>query len=506
MSSMRRPFISQLKPRNLQLYLLIVIIPSIIISVLFTQCRTNQLEAEQTEQAKRTANFHKSYVDRFIGETVTSIETIALTSNPEKESQQYIQSILTRVHQKDMRLSGLYFCDTKGNMLFGSHPLPKQINVYDRNYFQNVLKTKSTTISNAYFGRLTGRYIVTIATPVLDSEPQIKGVLLASLRLNYIANVMKELTPEMDVQVLDSERATILETQSAVHPLGERSVQANLDRVPWSTVVAVKPISNQRIISMFFIALISSVIATSILFLVLKLWLLKRQAAKERAQNEAQKLELVGTLAASTAHEIRNPLTGIKGLITLLSEKHKGEEDQYYFSVIQTEIDRINQIVSEFLVLGKPTAENRQKHDIRHIIEELKPIIESEAHLHRIEVMLALPEEPLFIYCTKDQIKQVLLNLTKNALDSMATGGILILSVTKENHHCLIKVKDTGEGIPPEQLNKIFHPFFTSKDTGTGLGLVVCKRIVEMYGGTISIKSAINKGTEVSVSLPLSQG
>ncbi|MFC3883317.1 hypothetical protein ACFOU2_07200 [Bacillus songklensis] len=123
---MRRPFISQLKIRNLQLYLFIVIFPSMIISVLFTQLITNQLEAEQTEHAKRTAYFHKNYVDRFIRETVTRIETIALTSNPEKESYQYIESILARAHQKDLRLSGLYFCDIKGNMLFGSHPLQKK--------------------------------------------------------------------------------------------------------------------------------------------------------------------------------------------------------------------------------------------------------------------------------------------------------------------------------------------------------------------------------------------
>ncbi|MFC3883318.1 sensor histidine kinase [Bacillus songklensis] len=126
--------------------------------------------------------------------------------------------------------------------------------------------------------------------------------------------------------------------------------------------------------------------------------------------------------------------------------------------------------------------------------------------MHHIECMLSLPKHPIFIHCTKDQIKQVLLNLTKNALDSMTTGGILRLSVTKDDHHCTIKVKDTGTGIPPEQLKKIFHPFFTSKDTGTGLGLMVCKRIVEMYGGTISIESIVNKGTEVSVKLPLSHG
>ncbi|WP_078409224.1 ATP-binding protein [Priestia abyssalis] len=500
---MMHSFASQSKMKTIQLYLLIVLLPSVIISGIWTQFRIHQLEAERMADAQQLASFHKNYLDRFIGETVTSIETIALTSNPKKESHQYIESILAKAHHNDLRLSGLYFCDIKGNMLFGSHPLQKQVNVYDRDFFQSVLETKLTTISNAYYGRLTGRYIVTIATPVLDSNNHIQAILLAVLRLNYLASVMTELTPETDIQVFDRNRVNILEFGKTVHVPAVRKAETYLDRIPWSVAVAAQPISTLTIATILIISLISSSITTSILFLVLKIWLLKRQSLKERIQTEAQKIELVGTLAASTAHEIRNPLTGIKGLITLLSEKHQDEEDQYYFSVIQTEINRINQIVSEFLVLGKPTAEHRQNHNISEIIKELQPIIESESHLHNVEFIVSLPLKPLLIHCTKDQVKQVLLNLTKNALDSMPRGGNLTLSVIAQNNECIIKVKDTGEGIPKERLHKIFHPFYTSKDTGTGLGLVVCKRIIEMYDGTISIDSIVKKGTEVTIHLPL---
>ena len=224
----------------------------------------------------------------------------------------------------------------------------------------------------------------------------------------------------------------------------------------------------------------------------------------EQSQIDAQKVELVGTLAASTAHEIRNPLTGIKGFIQLLQEKYKDSEDQYYFSVIDIEIQRINEIVSEFLVLGKPTAHHHAVNDLNAIILELSPLLGSEANLYNTELDLKLNKEPLYIFCTKDHIKQVLLNLVKNALEAIdKQEGKVTIAVRKFDGNAQIKVTDTGKGMPQEVQSKLFHPFFTMKDTGTGLGLVVCKRIITMYKGTISIKSVPNKGTEVTIMLPL---
>ncbi|WP_110111656.1 HAMP domain-containing sensor histidine kinase [Bacillus sp. CGMCC 1.16541] len=140
---------------------------------------------------------------------------------------------------------------------------------------------------------------------------------------------------------------------------------------------------------------------------------------------------------------------------------------------------------------------------MRAIVQEVVPVIESEATIYGITLKMHVDEKPLPIYCDENQIKQVLLNLTKNALDSMQPGGILTLTLTRRNHDCLLKVSDTGSGIPPEALDKIFQPFFTMKRDGTGLGLVVCKRIIDAYKGTIHFSSQVDVGTEVEVSLPL---
>jgi two-component system, sporulation sensor kinase D len=208
-------------------------------------------------------------------------------------------------------------------------------------------------------------------------------------------------------------------------------------------------------------------------------------------------------LAASTAHEIRNPLTGIKGLIQLLSEKYQTEKDQQYFSVINQEINRINQIVSEFLILGKPTIQKREIIDIREIFLELRPLIESEAMLSNITWSHHFPSQPVHIVCSKDQMKQVILNVVKNAFESMNGGGTLLIEVSNIKDKCNIKITDSGIGIPKENLAKLFDPFYTLKESGTGLGLAVCKTIIQSFGGSIQITSEENKGTVVNIYLPL---
>lgn len=160
--------------------------------------------------------------------------------------------------------------------------------------------------------------------------------------------------------------------------------------------------------------------------------------------------------------------------------------------------------MSEFLVLGKPTAEKWELNSLQDIFNEIMPIIYSEGNLYNVEVELTfLTDKPLYVKCTKDHMKQVILNVAKNSLESMQDGGKLSISLGAVDQKAIIKVIDNGEGISKEMLEHIFLPFVTSKEKGTGLGLVVCKRIVLMYGGTITIDSELRKGTEVTITLPV---
>ncbi|WP_010283257.1 ATP-binding protein [Bacillus timonensis] len=490
--------------KNILVYLFIVILPTTVGSILFTNYHYQSFIKKQTTETEEMVQFHSSYIDRFIGETIAGTETLGIVLE-NKNSNEEIKNILVSIHKKDERFSGLYWANPEGDILVSSLGLDKKVNIGYREYFKQAIQTKRTVISPAHKGVVTGRFIVTIATPVLSSN-EVEGVLLFSLRLDYLENVIKVLSPDEILRVVDYTGQELINTNQDFHSLDTDIIRTELDNVNW--MIEARPrktLTHKKefiLNSIIFSGIV--LILTHILFLFGKYLLLKRQASREREENELQKLELVGTLAASTAHEIKNPLTGVKGLIQLLSEKHKDPTDQFYFSVIQQEITRINDIVNEFLILGKPTADKRKSYDINEIVKEVQPIIKSETNLYNIEFDLQLTSLPLYIMCSNDNIKQVVLNVAKNAIESMQKdGGHLTISIQKEENSCLLTIKDTGVGIPKKILAKVYHPFFTNKDTGTGLGLVICKRIVNMYNGTIEIDSIEGKGTTVQIRFPL---
>lgn len=488
---------------NLLLYSLIVVLPTLGGSYIFSQIEKEKNLLEQVQHAEWVASIHKSHWDQFISETVTSIQTLSLTSEIYVNSPDKMAPLLQKAFQTDPRYSGLFLLNEEGRMIVGSNNLLDD-NLYKHSYIQEVIRTKDIIISAQVNTLKNNQKVIGLASPVLDEQDQLTFITLALLRVDHVQNIMKILTPETPIVILNQEDQVIIDFDSEhLYKQGGHWVSTPMNQLPWTIKVQVDEEAARTNISHLVGTITLFFILTHILFLLVKYILLKRQSIKERKQNEAQKLELVGTLAAGTAHEIRNPLTGINGLVQLLSEKYKDEEDQFYFSVINNEIKRINQIVSEFLILGKPTAMKNEPIDLKMIIQELQPLISSEANLCNVICQYTFPEEPVVLLCTKDQMKQVILNITRNAFESMSIGGALDIRISKEREKCVLTISDTGVGIGKEDLEKIFHPFYTSKASGTGLGLVVCKRIVQSFHGEIQISSIENKGTTVTVTFPL---
>jgi two-component system, sporulation sensor kinase D len=490
--------------RSILLYVLLVIIPTITVSMLLFTYHGYIMKQERKMQTRAVADLYKDYLNRYMGEATSGLEMLAMVINTTHKNNQEIKEILAGTNEKDPRFSGFYYAHADAEIFLASHPLSKTINVADRPYIQEVLREKKTTISPALTGRIKQDKVIAVATPVLEHFKQVTGILISSLRLGYISNSLNRLEPKYHFEVADNNGTVFLQDDDHYkHKDDENKVTLSLDKAPWQITVYPLPIDTASLYHSFFIELLVTLFLTNIIFLLIRYALLKRQTRQERMQNEVQKLELVGTLAASTAHEIRNPLTGIKGLVTLLSEKHKEEEDQFYFSIIQKEIQRINEIVSEFLILGKPTSVKQHTYDLKDIVKEVSLIIQSEANLHGIQFITVMEDKNIPIRCSKDHIKQVILNITKNAFDAMKQGDTLTIEVGARNDKAQVRITDTGIGMPEEVKKKIFDPFFTNKETGTGLGLVVCKRIMDMYDGDISITSTEGKGTVVHIFLPL---
>ncbi|WP_158211552.1 ATP-binding protein [Alkalihalobacterium alkalinitrilicum] len=480
---------------------MITLIPAIIISHALALHKIEDYENKYLNLAQNYAHLHASHIERFIRETVSRLDMLATLIDVNSGDLSTVEEILTRTHEKDVRFSGFYWSNPQGDLLIGTNELTQPINILDREYFQNAINTGQYTISPAHIGRVTNRFIITIATPVISGS-EVNGVLLGSLRIDKIEeSLLGQLNNEKVFVTDDIGQAVIHSSTPYDEPI---SFEIQMESVPWTVQAQVEPvekISYVQILLQYFGLLL---IFTHILFLLVQYFLLKKQVKLEKKQNEMQKLELVENLAASTAHEIRNPLTGIKGLIQLLSEKYKDEKDQLYFTIIQSEVNRINSIVSELLLLGKPTAQTLNTYYVNDIIKEIEPIISSEANYKSVHLSIIYSNEPLPISCVKDHVKQVILNLVKNALEAIGDGrGKVIISLEKHQNQSIIKVIDNGSGMPEEVLNQVFNPFFTMKDDGSGLGLVVCKRIIETYGGQINIRSTMDKGTVVELRIPL---
>ena len=214
---------------------------------------------------------------------------------------------------------------------------------------------------------------------------------------------------------------------------------------------------------------------------------------------QSEKLSIVGELAAGVAHEIRNPLTTIKGFLQL----YRGENTAID-RLLLTELERIEGITSELLSLGKPQAVQLNRTDLRDLLKDTLELLSPEALMNGIQINLKVEDTALFITCERNQLKQVFLNILKNAMEAMKDGGEISIDLRKSAEgECLISVQDQGCGIPEELLPRLGEPFYSLKEKGTGLGIMICHKILKQHHGSISYKSKINEGTLVEITLPL---
>jgi len=217
---------------------------------------------------------------------------------------------------------------------------------------------------------------------------------------------------------------------------------------------------------------------------------------------QSEKLSIVGQLAAGIAHELRNPLTSLKGFLKLIQFRNTDKDIDRYVQVMDSEFHRIEQIIDEFLILAKPTKTNFQNNRIDLILDEVIELLSGQANMKSIILQKEYASSLSPIYSESNQLKQVFINLLKNAMDAIGEEGEIIIKATERKEHIQIQVIDNGSGIADEELEKLGSPFFTTKKNGTGLGLTICKRIVKKHKGTFTIESNEGKGTIVTLNFP----
>lgn len=205
-------------------------------------------------------------------------------------------------------------------------------------------------------------------------------------------------------------------------------------------------------------------------------------------------------LAAGVAHEIRNPLASLQGFVQLLMKQGVSPT---YLNVMQEELARIERITGELLALAKPVCTDWQRCDIDALLRHVVLVMEPQAAKQRVHIMLPEPDCEIRIDADPDQIKQVLINVVKNAIEAMPDGGRVEIGTSICGDELEITVQDEGAGLTKEQLARVGKPYYTTKEGGSGLGLMMCRSIAERHRGRLTLESAPGCGTRVQLILPL---
>ncbi|WJE50932.1 PAS domain S-box protein [Bacillus cereus] len=225
----------------------------------------------------------------------------------------------------------------------------------------------------------------------------------------------------------------------------------------------------------------------------------------EELLRKSEKLAVVGQLATAIAHEINNPLTAMKGFMHLLKST-ENKSNEHYIDIVLSEIERIDSITNEFMALAKPQALEIKTNDLNVLMKQIVMILQPQAMMNNIQITTKFTSDTSFMLCEGNQLKQVFINILKNAIEATPMGGEILIEVeyVPDKNQINIRFTDYGCGIEKERIPYLGEPFYSIKENGIGLGLMICYKTIEKHQGKILIESEVGKGTTVNINLPIS--
>lgn len=437
--------------------------------------------------------------------------------------------------------------DRDGNFITEAVPSFHIGNVYDRESFNKAIAGRPNISNRIVYAGLDTGY-VSLRVPIFDEAGDVKAVLAAGMPIKQIAEMVDQTAG--NTMLYGSEYVFIMDSnlnyvshprldemypeenimkgahreffEEKIHYRIEKSVldeteklytSLPIEHANWRVIVAT-PVSS------VYMAILKQSVNDIVIFALLLATIslcyrvLNQRRAEKIAQESLQleRLSCASQMAGSIAHEVRNPLTSIKGFIQLIMRKPDKPAPQSYLEVIVSEIERIEKLVTEFQMLSRPIKPAEfESVDVVQIMRDVIMLMEGQALNKKVRLEFDYkPDYYPLVVCRiqgdQSQLKQVMINLLRNAIEAVNEQGHIEVSLMPRNDQIAIEIKDNGAGIPQEVLLKLGTPFYTTKPNGTGLGLSVCFNIIESHGGKLEVRSKVGEGTTFTVLLPLRAG
>lgn len=473
----------------------IALVISLMIGIIISKNYTNRVN-QRLETTKEIVNLK---INTFINESNSISESLTtILSNSRNEK--FINQFLKDNHTRYTWIDHIYILNDQKQIVYDSkgtdYTSLKDFNKYKFHFpftANSSLSSEKISLKNANTLLLINHLKVQNKDYTVASE----------INMSSFKNEINLISKRYHIQVNGIDGTEIYQVGKKYKH--SKSINYLYDQLPISLTISGQYNFMTRIIlpSIFIFLVVFLLLSIVTLIFKNRSERLEHEKIIEQANNE--KLRLIGTLAANTAHEIKNPLTSINGFIELTRMKYDRDKQDYHFNIISEELDRINNIVTQFLFLGKPTNLTYSNVDINQSIKEVAQFLKYELEQHNINITLTLPGSPIFAFISEDQLKQILINLIQNAKDALLDVNQPEIEIQLQHTHAnqaTIIFKDNGAGMSKEIQQKIFEPFFTTKESGSGLGLYLSKKLIEDWEGEISVFTNMTKGTTFIITIP----
>lgn len=487
--------------KNIRKYIFFNIFLTIVFAMLCWIVMAHMHATQIRDNINDSLRLHMNQVESLFSETIAAVENIATTVTYEKNDSKINEKIKV-MKNREPRIINFYVLDRHARVLNSNSEAMIGKQIESMHFFNAIEKRTLNNVAISTVKRnAMNKKVIYITKNTVDSKHS--ELVVAEIDINTIGTIIDSLQKENTITIKDFDNDIIFRSNDPVDTNIKESM--SFQNIPWQLTIN----TNKNVYYEVLPKVILASMVFSLLVATLQLFFRSYKAQKESQSLlddiNSQKKELIGQLAANTAHEIKNPLTSIKGFVDLLEMQYDPKHKNKYFNIVKTELERINLIVGQFLLLGKPTKLDIEIVDLRDVVRETILFLDYDLNINNIRTIVTYTDHQTLVHISVDQFKQIIINIVQNAKDAIQNDkqGIIEIKVSHNEKKAILTVRDNGIGMTEDILKQLFNPFFTTKNNGTGLGLPVTKSIVEANGGEIEVISKEGVGSTFIISLPL---